>query len=48
MVEDIDGETIEENLGEIVPGLVRVGVRKHCNALTFYLRRKLTMRVELL
>lgn len=38
MVEDIDDETIEENLGEIVPGLVRVGVRKHCNALTFYLK----------
>lgn len=38
MVEDIDDETIEENLGEIVPGLVRVGVRKRCIALTFYLK----------
>lgn len=47
MVEDIDGETIEENLGEIIPGLVRVGVRKRCNALIFYIKRKLTMRVEL-
>jgi len=24
VVEDIDSETVEENLGELVPGLIRV------------------------